>query len=422
MTRTSSRWVILWVSFLIVVGMSLPYYGWTPSLTSIQSDLALDNTQAASLMSVTAILGGLTLVIGGGLIVRFGARKVILAALLIAIAGQVLFSQADGYTSALVARAVSGVAVGLLIVAPYTVALSWFRESRQVGRAAGIMLASDGIGVLFALVVFGAVLVALGWQSGLLVQAAYLGVLFVLAMVYVKDAPTGEAGAASPRHTQQGAARAVLRAARDFTVLRAAAFYVGLWGLFALVVSWMPTILAEGAGWSATTAGLFASLSSVFGIVTAVAFGLMADSMVDRRRTLILLAGTVVTAFVGLLSVAVANDNYLLAALALPLIGLAGYAGAPLTLAAANESVDGELVGAVNGLVLGGALFVGGVLYPTVLGVVRDATGSFAMGFFLVTAATFLLCVVTPLLGRDRGGAATQLQGRPHTDSVRSSR
>lgn len=183
-------------------------------------------------------------------------------------------------------------------------------------------------------------------------------------------------------------------------MLFAMAFYTGTWGLFSLVVSWMPTLLME-AGWPEAVAGLFSSSSSLAGIVTAVIFGLLSNKFTGRRKSIIVLAGLTVTVFVGLLCFSVAVENYTLAAASLPLIGLAGYAGASLSLTFANESVDGEHVGAVNGLVLGCALLVGGVLYPYAVGAIRDMTGSFTIGFLVVAASTLVLCAVAPLFGFD---------------------
>ncbi|MFG3206431.1 MFS transporter [Streptomyces sp. NPDC048192] len=200
---------------------------------------------------------------------------------------------------------------------------------------------------------------------------------------------------------------AILRAVRTRPVLSAMAFYTGIWGLFSLVVSWMPTILMK-AGWPQAVAGLFSSSASLAGIITAVAFGLLSYRVTGRRKLIIVLAGFTTAAFVGLLCFSVAMGNYTLAAVSLPLIGLAAYAGASLSLTAANESVDGEHVGAVNGLVLGCALLVGGVLYPYAVGAIRDMTGSFTAGFLAVAISTFLLCVVAPLFGFDEGKSQVQ--------------
>ncbi|MEU9478702.1 MFS transporter, partial [Streptomyces sp. NPDC048191] len=322
--------------------MSLPYYGWTPSLTAIAADLSLDYTQAASLMSVTAAMGGIAVLLGGALVVKVGPKSVILAALALAIAGQILFAYVDGYTGALVARAISGAAVGLLIVAPYTLAISWFLESGQAGRAAGVMLAGDGIGVLFALVVFAMVLGSVDWRGALLAQAGYLALLFLTALVFLRNAPapeTAEEQGHDAEGTRTKAFGAILRAVRTRPVLSAMAFYTGTWGLFSLVVSWMPTILMK-AGWPQAVAGLFSSSASLAGIITAVAFGLLSYRVTGRRKLIIVLAGFTTAAFVGLLCFSVAVGSYTLAAVSLPLIGLAAYAGASLSLTAANESVD----------------------------------------------------------------------------------
>ncbi|GAA1395040.1 MFS transporter [Pseudonocardia kongjuensis] len=396
---SNNRWVILAVSYVVVVGLALPYYGWAPGLLSIVEDLGIDYAQAGALSSVTALAGGIALILGGAVVVRTGPKKIILLALLLAVAGQVLFAWADTYTVAMLARAISGVAVGLMAVGPFTMAISWFIESRQAGTATGVMISSDGAGFVLGLVLFGAVLAAVGWRAGLLWQAGYLAVLFVLALLFLKD-PAAARQDGTTTAAEGSAGRAVLLAARTRNVLLGMAFYVGMWGVFSIVASWLPTVLMEGAGWSESLAGLFASLPAVFGVLTAVTFGVMSDRFAGRRRLYILLTGLASTAAAALLAVGISAGAYTLVAVALPLIGLAGYGGMALVLSRANESVPPAHIAASNGLVLGSGFLIGGIVYPLVLGAIRDATGSFGTGFVVLAIATLVLCAAVQLLGR----------------------
>ncbi|MCV7059466.1 hypothetical protein H7I76_01080 [Mycolicibacterium vaccae] len=40
---------------------------------------------------------------------------------------------------------------------------------------------------------------------------------------------------------------------------------------------------------------------------------------------------------------------------------------------------------------------MGGFIYPLALGSIKDATGDYAIGFYTLTVATFILCAVVPL-------------------------
>lgn len=399
---SNNRWAILGASYLMVVGVGLPYFGWTPSLTTIAGDLSLNYAQAGALSSVTALTAGVALLLGGMLVVRWGCKNVILIGLVTGVAGELIFAAAETYSVGMLARAIAGVAVGLLLVAPYTLVVNWFLESKQTGRAIGVMVSGDGIGILFALFAFALILNAAGWRTGLVAQAVYLGLLFVVALLVIRNAPASELNGprqdASPNRS--GALAGIMHSVRNRNVLVAVAFYIGAQGLLSLMASWMPTILVANAGWSESTAGLFTSLFSVAGILPAILAGLFSDK-IGKRKLPIAAAGLLMTAFVGLLSISIASQNYVLAAVSLPLIGLAGYAGAPLSLASANESVAPEYAGAVNGVVLGAAFLVGGFVYPYAFGAVLDATGSVTSGFVISAAATFVLCFVMPWLGRD---------------------
>lgn len=162
----------------------------------------------------------------------------------------------------------------------------------------------------------------------------------------------------------------------------------------------MPIILEEDAGWSTEAAGLFASLYVMSGIVTSVVFGLMSDRL-RRRRNIVILAGLWAAFFVLAVTVGIRADNYRLVALSLPLIGLGIYTGMPVSLALANESVTTDLMGITNGLVFGCGFIVGGVVYPTALGMIKDATGTYLSGFIGITIMTFVMCFFLPFIARD---------------------
>lgn len=398
--RSDRMWVNLLVAYGVVISLSLPFYGWTPQLTVVADELSLNNTEAGLLTSVTSLFGGVALLVGGMITVRTGPKLVVLIGLAFAIVGLVVFAAADGLPLALLGRAISGIGVGFLFVAPYSLAIGWLVKRRQSGFAVGLMQSGDGTGNLFALFGFAIVLVAIGWRGGTYVQAGFLVVIFVIAALFLRNPPTD----AEPGTTLRTSPfRALAAVARARNVIVAVLIYIGAWGLFTLVVAWLPTILTEDAGWSAEVAGLLSSMFAVFGIFTAVGAGIVSDRL-GRRKRLILVSGLFVAAFMIVLTIAIATENYVLAAICLPLLGLGVYANAPLSLALASESVDSKHVGATTGLVMSGAFLIGGFVYPLLLGSVKDETGSFTIGFVIVSAITLVLCGLAPLFARDHDG------------------
>ncbi|MDV3125405.1 MFS transporter [Mycobacterium sp. 21AC1] len=398
---SNNRWAQLSAAYLALVGAFLPYVGWSPSLGAISEDLGLSYAQAGGISSVTGLVAGLMILVGGVLASRWGSKNVIVAGLAAGVIAQVVFAMSDGFEMVVIARVFAGLAVGFLWVATYTMAVGWFRGSRQTGRAVGIMMSGDGVGAVLSLFVFSAILAAFGWRMGLGVQAVCLGAVLIVVLFVSKNAPS--AGDDLDRLDDPTADRRGVRAAEpparpvfNRNVLSATVFWIGGVGLFSAIASWMPAILVENAGFSESMAGLVTSLFSIAGMAAAFGGPIVAERVGSKKRV-VLLGGTATTIAVAIMTLCVATDNYLLVALCIPLLGLGVYAGEPLILAEAVESVREEYSGVVNGIVLGVPWIVSGFAYPYVLGLVKDATGSFTGGFVAVTVATLVLCAVSPL-------------------------
>ncbi|MGJ0204136.1 MFS transporter [Leucobacter sp. gxy201] len=396
-TNPSTKWVMLGLSYLVLIACFIPYIGWSVSLLDILDEFTLSNAQAGLLGSITALVGGLILPFAGVIGDRVGIKKIILIGIIAALVGQLMFAWAPDYTLLMLGRAISGLGVGLLFVGPYTMAINWFERERKSGIALGVMFTSDGIGSYLSLYAFAIVLTAFGWRTGSVIGGVFLAVVFVIAAVFLKDAPVDEPAVAVEA---DDSGRSTLSWLFSRNVLVASLFFIGEWGIFAIVAVWMPTILIEEAGWNPTLAGLLASLYVIFGIIPSILFGLISDRM-NRRKALIIAAGGVMTVSMALLTTFLASGNYALVAILLPVVGLGVYTGMPVALALAADSVPAGKAGAVNGFVLGIGFIVGGFVYPYVMGAVKDATSEYTSGFIAMVVATLLLNFIIPMFGKD---------------------
>ena len=396
-----TRWTNLGVAYLALVAAFIPYVGWSPALSTITEDLGLTYSQAGALSSATGLVAGLALLTGGILSRKWGSKTIVMAGLTAGLMGQLIFAAAESYPTVMAGRLVSGLAVGFLFVGTFTLAVEWFHEGRQAGRALGIMMTGDGVGSLVILSGLALLLTAFGWRTGLAIQGGVLMAVLVVTALVAKDVPTAPA----EHPTRQPAAAdsgigSAFRLIRERNVALAIAYWVGGVGLFALISSWMPTVLAEEAGWSTSSAGFATSLFAVVGMVAALSSPYIARRVGGKKR-LILMAGTLAAVAVGTLTLGLATDNYLLSAICIPIAGLGIYAGEPIALAEAVESGSPSDAGVINGLVIGVPWIVSGFAYPYVMGAVKDASGSFTGGFWVLTVATVVCCVISPMFIRE---------------------
>jgi nitrate/nitrite transporter NarK len=399
--KVKGQWTMLWLSYLALVGCFLPYIGYSTQITQIMKDTSITYAQTGMLASATALVGGLTLPFVGVLVDKWGARNVILWGLLISAVGQILFAYMPSYATLVFSRALIGLGVGLLFVGPYTMAAQWFERSNGVGSAMGVMFTSDGIGTVFSLYLFSYVLTAVGWKNGSALGGIFLIVILIISFLVLKNPPHITDRQNSVKESgEKFNLKDYLKVIGDRNVIVASAFFIGEWGLYAVIAYWVPTILIEDAGWSEGLAGFLTSLYVLVGIVPSIILGLVSDKM-GKRKPFIILAGLWMTLTVIILTIALANGSYGLVAFMMPLVGIGVYSGMPVALASAVESVGTKYVATANGFILGIGFLVGGFLYPYIMGYIKDATGAYTIGFIGIIVATFILNFAAGLVGRD---------------------
>ncbi|MBM7417370.1 MULTISPECIES: nitrate/nitrite transporter [Nocardiaceae] len=402
---SNNRWINLSVAYLALVGAFLPYVGWSPSLSSISEDLGLSYSQAGGISSITGLVAGAMILIGGVIASRWGCKNVILAGLAAGLLGQAVFAAAGGFGLVVVARVLAGVSVGFLWVATYTMAVNWFRNTRKTGRAVGIMLSADGMGAVLGLFAFSAVLAAFGWRMGLAVQAVCLGAVLVVVLTVSRNAPEHDADVAiedrsDARPGTGELVRSMFTCLKNRNVFTALLYWIGGVGLFSVIASWMPAILVEDAGMSESLAGFISALFSIAGSAAALSAPYIAEKL-GNKKIVVVVSGIVTAVSLAALTIFLAAENYVAVALLAPIIGLGVYAGESLTLTTAVESVHARHSGLVNGIIVGMPWLISGFAYPYILGAVKDATGGFVQGFLALTVATIVLCALSPFLIRE---------------------
>ena len=409
-------WVALALCFIATVIIFLPYVGYSTQIATMMSDLSMDYTMAGALASGTALSGGMVVYSAGGLFNRWGAKNVCVAGLVLSALGQCLFSFASTYQMMFVVRILQGAAIPLLFVGPYTIAMHWAEHSKRLGVFMGIMLSTDGIGTVFAGYAYSHVLETWGWRIGSLWGAAALLIIAGLVWLLLREPEStarADPAACADKPSQFAQYLSVLRQAN---VRVAALFLTGVWGTYSIAVYWVPTLLIEEGHWSEAAAGFAGALYPFAGVVSAVTFGLLSDRL-GHRKPLMLISGVgMVFSFMGA-AMAVDQHRYDLLAMTLPLGGLFAYGGLPLAYCLAADAVGLEMAGMATGCIMGTGLIFGGVIYPLVLGYVRDRTGLYTLGFVLAAVSLLIFNFIAVLFGRD---VVRSSQGSDHGTPAQS--
>jgi predicted MFS family arabinose efflux permease len=190
----------------------------------------------------------------GSALDRFGAKRVLLGFLLLAVIGCVLFALARSFAGLTAARVLIGMGVSACLMAPMTF-FRWRFTARAQMRAASWMLMTGSFGMVASTLPVQWLLPLLGWRGVFWLVAACIGVA-MLAIAW--RVPADSVPAPAPKLSAPGGYREVFAHRAFLRLLPMGFFHYG--GLVALQALWIGPWLSDVCGWTPREAaqGLFA--------------------------------------------------------------------------------------------------------------------------------------------------------------------
>jgi len=390
---------------LIVAGQStqaIAFGGIALFLPLIREDVDLTFSQAGTLAVASILPYALMQIPSGYLADRFGPRRLFVVGLLGTNAMSFAFALLTTYGGLIANQAASGVfrsmafAPGLVLISAY------FAEDRR-STAMGLYVAG-GFSSNVLLSLLGPVLVGpLGWRV-LFMLFSTVALLTVGAYWLLSDERTVRT--ASP--PELAALFALFR--HPVLWLAGVVQFVRL-ALVQAVRFWLPTFLVVDRGFSLQVAGVVVAIGAA---VTAPA-NLIGGYVSDRLQRPLLVIGTslaiLAASFVMLVNVT--SLGMTIAVIAVQSVFIQVYFG-PL-FEVPVRILGTERVGSING-VSNFFANVGGLTFAYTLGAVKDATGSFAGGFYALAVLAVIGLFTTWLLSRradDGGVSRRRLRGWP---------
>lgn len=390
----------IFLCIITSIALNLPYSGYSPVLSQIMVDLGLNYTQGASLASVTAFVSGFVVLISGVLVDKWSPAKSIMLALGVLAIGELIFALSPNYGVMITSRVVVGLGVTLVYAGSMAIAVRWLDGSKHKGFGVGALLASDGYGAIASLYLFSFVMIYFGWRVGNIIGTVIVFLVFLACLFWLRDHPSFNIEKrALKRNPDDAPKENYFKIVFRRNVMIPACYIIGYIGGYSVALYWVPTLLVE-QGWSESTAGLIAALYPLAGSVGAMLSGSVSDRL-GRKKPMFLLAGTMVSICFFFAALAVQTNHYLLLALTLPLAGFASYIGSPMAYLFAADEVGTRNVGTANGFILGCGFLIGGSLFPLFVGIFKDMTNSYTVGFVVTAALVTLVSLVIPLFVKE---------------------
>ena len=418
-SRPSARIVSIqrWAVTLLITGGALNYVDRaTLSVANklIQDDLGIPVAKMGLLLSAFLWAYAFSQLPVGGLIDRYGPRRMLSLGLFGWSVAQAAGGLVTGFSTFMCARFALGIGEAPLFPGGARVVRDWFAV-RQRGFATGLLQSASSLGNFIAVPTLTFLMLRFGWRWMFLL-AGSAGVVLGLVWWMIHRDPTDvdltpeerkyltegdeNAGASRPSLAEWGR----LFAHRT-TWGMIAGFFGTVYTLW-LLTGWLPFYLEHERHMSVAKVGVVAAIPYLFGCMGAVAGGWLCDLLTRRGWTP--LGGRKLLVSSGLFGIAICMVGTVMASsntVALAFISASLFmiyiasAASWATVPIAAPSQCTASLGSIQNF--GG--YLGGALAPTVTGFIVQRTGSFSQalllsaGLCVVAAFTYLALVRQPI-------------------------
>jgi NNP family nitrate/nitrite transporter-like MFS transporter len=358
------------------VAFALCFAAWgmlAPLAPKVQDKLELSDTETAIMIAIPVVLGSLLRIPLGWLTDRVGGRIVFTFMLAYSAGAALLIGFATSYVALLGAGFLLGVAGASFAVGIPFVA-DWFPKSRQ-GFALGVYGAGN-IGTALAAFSVPFLYTEFGQLSAGIVFGVALGGFTLIWMSAARDAPV-------VRHARPEY-REVIRS--GWPLWQLAFFYFVTFGGFVAMAIFLPKLLVDWFDLSLTDAGLRAAGFTLLATAARPIGGWLSDRIQASTVLAIAFFGVGFDA-VGLSWQATDPEIVPVTIFCLSMAAFLGMGNGAVFKLVPHQFP--QSTGSVTGIV-GAAGGLGGFFPPLVLGLVKDATGTFTMAFVFLVAFAWM--------------------------------
>jgi OFA family oxalate/formate antiporter-like MFS transporter len=410
-TAHTNRWLIAAAGVVMQIALGA-VYAWSVFRIPLTTTYGLTISQVTLTFELAILVLGCASFAGGLWMRQVGPRRVAIVAGICYGLGTILAGQANGHVAWLYLSygVLAGAGLGLGYIVPVATLIKWFPDRR--GMITGLAVAGFGAGALVTAPVAERLLTSVGIPATFAILGAIYLVAVVGAALFMTNPPDGY----RPQEWQPRAARQGSAAANDFTLeeaLRSWQWYA-LWAILFLnttagisIISQASPMAQEVTHVSAAAAAGMVGLISIANGAGRLLWAWLSD-YIGRRQVFL----TMFLLQAALFTVMSRIDSFRPLA-TLSFFVLLCYGGGFGTMPAFAADLFGSAnVGSIYGLMLT-AWGCAGVLGPTLISYVREATGHYTDALDLVALIMLVSAVLPFLIGSARG--VTRRQAVPGT-------
>lgn len=281
----------IWI-FLILSQYYLPF-AMAPLLTTVMEEYALDYTAGGFLITVVAVIGGISMFAGSGVVRSMGLKRGALAAVIFFLVGDVISVFAPSYAVLIVGRICIGVGYGLTAALTGAMVMAWFPPKEQpflntINTVIGTLAQTAAYSVTLPL----QNMLGGDWRQIFTWAAVALCIVLAAWGFLGRSAPAGNGGAdkscanmSTPEKTEKktmsGGKLGDTWKRSEVKKLTVAA--VGMFMAFTAVSTFFPSYLELARGFSAAQAAVMTGFMPMAGLIGSLLVGSLAGIVGLRR-------------------------------------------------------------------------------------------------------------------------------------------
>lgn len=368
-----SRWKALVFIYIYMLVFAIVFQGIPPVFGFIVSHFGISHAQAGALMSLFGLPGIFISIPGGILADVYGAKRVGIASLIIALTGSLMVASGNNFAILLIGRIISGIgALIIAIVAPQMISQRF--EKKDIGIAMGIYNTAMPLGTIITLNTFGIIAAGSSWRVPIFLTSVYC---FFVLILFIFKYPS------LPEEVKSKKGRRL-----DIKKSLSAVKGVG-WPVWLVAAIWMMynastiSYLSFGSdyymsvGYDANYAGFLTSLLMIGALIFSTIVGYLTDKF-DREEFFIII-GSIILAFAFFLIPRAGISPLLLGII----IGIsAPFIPSPIFSLVPNI-LSPDQMGLGYGI-LSTCLNIGVLIGPSLIGLSYDKTLNYLLGFNLM--------------------------------------
>ncbi len=388
-----------WILALLFLGWALgnlDRYIMNYAVLSITEDLSLSASSTGLILSSFFAGYAIMQLPGGWLADRFGARKVLIASVILWSIFTGLSGVAWSLASMVVIRFLFGIGEGGFQPSSSKIISQVFPQEKRAG-AMSIMLSSGGIVALLVPIISVALLTTIGWRTTFIIMGLVGAVIAALYWYFIKDS-NHNGNANTSATAPKGSFKMLFQTPLMLNLFIAYfSLYAVNWGL----ATWIPTYLVNVRGLNLVSLGWLQTIPGVAQLLGILLSGYVINQLSKRHEKI---AGTVACVCISVLlylmfTASTVTSFIVYQTVIMLILSFVVILLPAVVLKNLPSSVAGSGMGLVN---TGGQL--AGFVTPLAIGFIVDAfNGSFNAAFWMLIVFAFICAVALLTMNYEKG-------------------